>query len=166
VSVIRGTGRSRCPYPCAVATAIRTRTVAAAPQAVWDVLADFGSLSSWARNVDHSCLLEHGAAGVDVGTSRRVQVGRNTLVERVTDCAPATTLGYDIEGLPRRLRRVANCWTLAPTAQGFTAVTLTTTVEVGSNPVAAIAERAMCRLLTKQSDVMLAGLAERVEGRR
>lgn len=144
----------------------RTRTVAAAPQVVWDVLADFGSLSSWARNVDHSCLLEHGADGVAVGTSRRVQVGRNTLVERVTDCVPAATLGYDIEGLTRRLHRVANRWTLEPTPLGFTAVTVTTTVEIGTNPVARVAERAMCRLMTKQSDVMLAGLSQRVEERR
>ena len=149
-----------------MATKSRTRTVTAAPQVVWDVLADFGSLSSWARNVDHSCLLEHGPDGVGVGTSRRVQVGRNALVERVTDCTPPTCLGYDIEGLPRRLHRVSNCWTLTPTAQGFTAVTLTTTVEVGTNPVAQVAEQALCRLMTKQSDVMLAGLAERVEGRR
>jgi hypothetical protein len=103
---------------------------------------------------------------VGVGTSRRVQVGRNALVERVTDCTPPTTLGYDIEGLPRRLHRVSNCWTLTPTTQGFTAVTLTTTVEIGTNPVAQVAEQALCRLMTKQSDVMLAGLAERVEGRR
>ena len=60
---------------------------------------------------------------------------------------------------------MTNYWTLEPTAQGFTTVTLTTTVEVGNNPVARVAERAMCRLLTKQSDVMLAGLAQRVEGR-
>lgn len=140
--------------------------MAAVPQAVWDVLADFGSLSSWARNVDHSCLLEHGADGMGVGTSRRVQVGRNALVERITDFTPATTLGYDIEGLSRRLRRVTNCWTLEPMARGFTTVTLTTTVEVGNNPVARVAERAVCRLLAKQSDVMLAGLAQRVEGRR
>lgn len=132
---------------------------------MWDTLADFGSLSSWARNVDHSCLLEHAADGVGVGTSRRVQVGRNTVVERVTDCLAPTTLAYNIEGLPRRLHRVANCWSLAPTAQGFTAVTLTTTVEVGANPVAHIAERAMVRLLSKQSLEMLAGLAQRVEGR-
>ena len=78
----------------------RMRTLAAEPQAVWKVLADFGALSSWARNVDHSCLLEHGDDGVGVGTSRRVQVGRNTLVERVTDVIPGSTLAYDIEGLP------------------------------------------------------------------
>ena len=149
-----------------MATKSRTRTVAAAPQAVWDVLADFGSLSTWARNVDHSCLLQHGADGVALGTSRRVQIGRHTLVERVTDCAPSTTLGYDIEGLTRRLRRVANRWTLEPTAEGFTAVTVTTTVEIGPNPVARAAERALCRLMTNQSDVMLAGLSQRVEGRR
>jgi len=140
--------------------------MAATPQAVWDVLADFGSLSSWARNIDHSCLLEHGADGVAVGTSRRVQIGRNTLVERVTDCVPAASLGYEIEGLTRRLHRVANRWTLEPMAPGFTAVTVTTTVEIGTNPVARIAERAMCRLMTKQSDAMLAGLSQRVEDRR
>jgi hypothetical protein len=39
-------------------------------------------------------------------------------------------------------------------------------VEIGTNPVAQVAEQALCRLMTKQSDVMLAGLAERVEGRR
>jgi len=140
--------------------------MAAMPQTVWEVLADFGSLSAWARNVDHSCLLQHGADGVAVGTTRRVQIGRNTLVERVTDCTPTTALGYDIEGLTRRLHRVANRWTLEPAGSGFTAVTVTTTVEIGSNPVAQIAERAVCRLMTKQSDVMLAGLSQRLEDKR
>jgi len=140
--------------------------MAATPQTVWEVLADFGSLSAWARNVDHSCLLQHGADGVAVGTTRRVQIGRNTLVERITECVPAATLGYDIQGLTRRLHRVANRWTLEPTAPGFTAVSVTTTVEIGTNPVAQVAERAMCRLMMKQSDVMLAGLSQRVEGRR
>ena len=140
--------------------------MAATPQTVWEVLADFGSLSAWARNVDHSCLLQHGADGVAVGTTRRVQIGRNTLVERITECVPVATLGYDIQGLTRRLHRVANRWTLEPAAPGFTAVTVTTTVEIGTNPVAQFAERAMCRLMMKQSDVMLAGLSQRVEGRR
>ena len=140
--------------------------MAATPQTVWEVLADFGSLSAWARNVDHSCLLQHGADGVAVGTTRRVQIGRNTLVERITECVPVATLGYDIQGLTRRLHRVANRWTLEPTAPGFTAVSVTTTVEIGTNPVAQVAERAMCRLMMKQSDVMLAGLSQRVEGRR
>ena len=146
-----------------VARISRSRTIAAPPEAVWDVLADFGALSSWAANVDHSCLLEHGADGAAVGTSRRVQVGRDTLVERITEMTVPTALAYDVQGLPRRLRRIANRWTLTP-AGDSTDVTLTSTVDIGVNPVAAVAERAMCRLLAKQSDVMLAGLAERLEG--
>lgn len=142
----------------------RSRTIAASPQSVWDVLADFGAISAWADNVDHSCLLEHGPAGPGAGTSRRVQVGRDALVERITEFIPAASLAYDIEGLPRRLK-VANRWTLAPAGSG-TAVTLTSTVEIGANPVAGLAERAMCRFMSKQSDVMLAGLAARVEDPR
>ncbi|WP_407666377.1 SRPBCC family protein [Mycobacterium pinniadriaticum] len=142
----------------------RTRTVAAEPQPIWDVLADFGALSAWADNVDHSCLLEHGADGPQVGTSRRVQVGRNTLVERITDVSPPRTLGYDIEGLPSRLK-VGNRWTLTPTANGRSEVAVTTTVNLGANPVAGLVERVLGRFLAKQSDAMLAGLAKRMEAR-
>lgn len=141
----------------------RTRTLAAAPQAVWDVLADFGAISSWAPNVDHSCLLDHPASG-PVGSSRRVQVGRNTLVERITEYDAPVVLGYEIEGLPTRLRRVANRWELRPAGDGRTAVTLTGTVEIGANPLGRLAERVMCTVMGKQSDAMLAGLADRMEG--
>ena len=147
-----------------VAQISRSRTVAAAPQRVWDVLADFGRLSSWAAGVDHSCLLEHGVDGPSVGTSRRVQVGRETLVERITDIEAPVLLAYDIAGLPRRVRRVANRWTLTDSGSS-TDVTLTTTVEIAANPAAAVAERALCRFMARQSDTMLAGLAARVEGR-
>ena len=127
------------------------------------MLADFGSISAWASNVDHSCLLEHGDDPAAVGTSRRVQVGRDTLVERITDSVAPTTLRYSIEGLPRPLGRVANRWTITPFGDS-TAVTLTSTVDIGGNPLARVAEKAACRFMAKQSDVMLAGLARRVEG--
>jgi uncharacterized protein YndB with AHSA1/START domain len=154
---------ARAPaYADAVATVSRTRTVEAPVQAVWDVLADFGAISSWAANVDHSCILEHDPHG-PVGTSRRVQVGRNTLVERITEAAAPNTLAYDIEGLSHRLRRVANRWTLTPALRGGTAVTLTSTVEIGTNPLARVAERVLCPVLARQSDTMLTGLAQRVE---
>ncbi len=146
-----------------MATISRTRTVAAPASDVWNVLADFGSISAWAANVDHSCLLEHGEDPAAVGTSRRVQVGRDTLVERITDSTAPSTLRYTIEGLPRPLGRLANRWTVTPFG-GTAAVTLTSTVEIGANPLARIAEKAVCRFMAKQSDTMLAGLANRVEG--
>lgn len=141
----------------------RSRTIAAVPQQVWDVLADFGRSSSWAANVDHSCLLEHGSDGPAVGTSRRVQVGRNTLVERITEVRAPDVLAYDIDGLPRRFGRVVNRWALSP-RNSSTGVTLTTTVEIGTNPLTRVAERALCRFMARQSETMLDGLAARLEG--
>lgn len=144
----------------------RTRAIAAEPQAIWDVLADFGTISAWADIVDHSCLLSPAAEGVAVGTTRRVQTGRNTLVERITDFDSPNTLAYDIQGLPSQLSTVSNRWRLRPTANGSTEVTLTSTVEIGPRPFQQLAERVVSRLLAKQSDVMLAGLANRLESSR
>jgi uncharacterized protein YndB with AHSA1/START domain len=149
-----------------VADIQRTRIIAARVQEVWDVLADFGAISSWADNVDHSCILTSGADGAPVGTARRVQVKRDTLVERITEFDPPRALAYDIEGLPRLLRRVANRWTLAASAADSTVVTLTSTVEIGSRPAQKLAERVVCRVAARQSDSMLAGLASRLENAR
>jgi len=147
-----------------VAEIARSRTVAAEPKEVWDVLADFGSISSWADNVDHSCILNHGSE--PVGTTRRVQIGRNTLVERITEFDPTWALAYDVEGLPKRLHRFHNRWTLRRVQNGNTVVTLTSTVEIGSGPMQKLAERAICRVLVRQSGVLLTGLATRSEKAR
>ncbi len=149
-------------FDVGVADISRSRTIPAAPQAIWDVLADFGALSSWADGADHSCVLNRGPDGAPLGTTRRVQAGRNTLVERITDFDPPTTLAYDIEGLPKRLRKAVNRWTLSP-AGDATVVALTSTVGVGSGPAARLAERLVLRVMAKQSDTMLAGLARRLE---
>jgi carbon monoxide dehydrogenase subunit G len=143
-----------------VAEIARTRTVAADPQRVWDVLADFGAINSWVEKVDHSCILIDG--NEPIGTARRVQVGRDVLVERITEFDPARALACDIEGLPKRLRKVTNRWTLRPSGAA-TVVTLTTTVEIGPNPIQQVAQHVVCRVLARESDGMLAGLAKRVE---
>jgi uncharacterized protein YndB with AHSA1/START domain len=148
-----------------VADIHRSRGIAARPERIWDVLADFGAISSWAGNVDHSCILFSGADGVAVGTARRVQVKRDALVERITEFDPPRALAYDIEGLPSRVRRVINRWTIAPSGPG-SSVTLTSTVEIGSRPAQKLAERVLARFLARQSDVMLAGLANRLENAR
>ncbi|MGZ8746753.1 MAG: SRPBCC family protein [Mycobacterium sp.] len=142
----------------------RTRTITAAPQEVWDVLANFGALSTWVDRVDHSCVLTHGADG-PIGTVRRVQMGRQTLVERIVEFDPPHTLAYDIEGLPKRLRKVNNRWMLRPSGES-TVVTLTSTVEIGYGRIQNLAGRVMCRLMTRESDGMLAGLAKRLENSR
>ena len=142
----------------------RSRTIAAAPQQVWEVLADFGALSAWVDRVDHSSILVHGADG-PIGTARRVQMGRNTLVERIVEFDPRHALAYDIEGLPKRLRKVNNRWTLRPERQS-TVVTLTTTIEIGSGRIQQLAERVVCRAITRQSDDLLDGLAKRLENSR
>ncbi|MEE3063837.1 MAG: SRPBCC family protein [Actinomycetota bacterium] len=144
----------------------RTRIIAARVQEVWNVLADFGAIVSWADNVDHSCILSSGADGAPIGTTRRVQVRRDTLVERITEFDPPHALAYDIEGLPRLLGRVANRWTLAARSRDSTVVTLTSTVEIGPWPPQQLAERVVCQVLARQSDSMLAGLANRLENVR
>lgn len=144
----------------------RTRTVGVAPHEIWEILADFGSISSWADNIAHSCILVSGPDGGPLGSTRRLQVKRDALVERITEFDPPHALGYDIEGLPKRLRRVANRWTLAATAGGDSVVRVTSTVEIGSCPTQKIAERVLCRVLARQSAVMLAGLANRLESAR
>jgi uncharacterized protein YndB with AHSA1/START domain len=146
-----------------VADIQRTRNIAARPQEIWDVLADFGSLSSWADNADHSCILLHGPDGGPVGTARRVQIKRKAVVERITEFDPPRALAYDIEGLPHRLRRVTNRWTLAATTGDSTVVILTSMVEIGPRPSQKRAERVVCRLLAEESDSLLAGLANRLE---
>jgi Polyketide cyclase / dehydrase and lipid transport len=148
-------------YREAVADIDRSRTIAADPNAVWDVLADFGSISSWADNIDHSCILHHG--NQPIGTTRRVQIGRNTLVEQITEFEATRALAYDVEGLPPRLRRFTNRWSLRPGQAGKTVVTLTSTVEIGPGPLHKLAEQVVCRVHVRQSDLMLAGLANRLE---
>ncbi|OBJ51969.1 SRPBCC family protein, partial [Mycobacterium sp. 1423905.2] len=137
-----------------VAQISRSQRILAPTQTVWELLADFGALSSWADNADHSSVLNRGPGGGLLGATRRVQMGSNVLVERVTECEAPTTLAYDIEGMPILLRKVANRWTLRP-AGAATVVTLASTVEVGASLPARAAEWVMLRLMAKQSDSML-----------
>jgi len=149
-----------------VADIHRTRTIAAGIGDIWAVLADFGSISSWAQNADHSCILFSGPDHGAVGTVRRVQVKRETLVERIVEFDPPRVLAYDVEGLPKFLGRLTNRWTLAPAGADETFVTVTSTVEIGPHAMQTLAERGVCRLVARQSDSMLAGLANRLENAR
>ena len=141
------------------------------PQEVWDRLADFEAISAWADNVDHSCLLHPGGEGssVGMGATRRVQVGRRTLVERVVVWDEPKRLTYQIEGLPPVVTSVQNEWRLRSLAAGeggavdtrvdHTRVTLATTVACGPRPPQKLVARLIARRMAGDSDTMLSGLA-------
>ncbi len=141
----------------------RSRTIAAPPHAIWDLLADFGSLGSWADDVDHASILRHGQDG-PLGTTRRVQLGRNTFVEQIIEFDPPLIMAYRISGLPKLVRSAVNRWTLN-SENGATVVTLTNTIGIDAGPLARAAEWTACRGLAKQSERLLAGLARRLENK-
>ena len=143
----------------------RTTRVATPASEVWAVLADFAAISTWAPNVEHSCLLTARTAGV--GAVRRVQAGRATLRETVTVWEPESKLSYSIAGLPSVIKSITNTWQLSPagngTDDGRTAVSLVSDIAVGQRPPHRVAGRIVGRMLGSASDVMLEGLTQHLE---
>jgi len=135
-------------------------SIARPPGDVWAALADFGGISWWAPNVDHSCLTTSQSEGA--GTVRRVQVGRNALLERVVEWEPGERLAYAIEGLPQVVRAAVNTWSLE-SDQNATAVTLRTHVDTGPQPPRQLVARVIGRAMSKASVQMLAGLKAHLE---
>ena len=141
-------------------------SIAPPPEDVWAALADFGGISRWAPNVDHSCLTTSQSEGA--GTVRRVQVGRNALLERVVEWEPGDRLAYAIEGLPPVLRTAVNTWTLEASQSlegdgSATEVTLRTLVDAGAQPPRQVVARVVARVMGKASVQMLAGLKDHLE---
>ena len=130
-------------------------TISRSADAVWAVLADFGAISRWAPNVDHSCLTTEQRQGV--GATRRVQVGRNAFLERIVEWEPGRRLAYAIDGLPPVVRSVTNTWTLEASGNSTT-VTLASAVDTGPRPPRQLVARIVSRALAKASREMLAGL--------
>lgn len=137
----------------------RSTTVAAAPETVWSVLADFGALAAWVPLVQHSCLLSEQTDGV--GAVRRVQIAFQTLVERVTVWDPPSVLAYTIDGLPPIVGTAINTWRITP--NGDTSdVVLTTEIATGVNPIRRVAAKKALERLALASEVMLGALATTV----
>ena len=143
-----------------MAEILETTTIARSPNDVWSVLADFGGIGRWAPNVEHSCLAAEQGDGV--GAVRRVQVGRNALLERVVEWQPGHKLAYVIEGLPPVVRSVTNTWELEGSGAATT-VTLTSRIDTGPRPPQQVVARLFGRVLGKASQEMLAGLKTHLE---
>ena len=133
----------------------RTATVEAAPDDVWAVLADFGAMSGWVPMIQHSCLLSEQSEGI--GTVRRVQIARQTLVERATAWDPPRELAYDIEGLPPIVGTAHTTWRVAP-AEGGSDIVLTTRIDTGRNPIRFLVAWKVLERMATASELMLAGL--------
>ena len=114
----------------------RSRRIAASPEQVWEVLAAFDKISDWAPAVDHSSYLTSKSGGV--GSSRRVQIGRMTLVETVMEWEEGRLLSYRIEGLPPVVESVENTWKLDSDSDATT-VSLTINIVPGHRPPAKLA---------------------------
>jgi uncharacterized protein YndB with AHSA1/START domain len=141
-------------------TVEKTRHVNAPPSAVWKALADFAAIAEWAPNCDHSSWAGERREGP--GTVRRVQAGRITLLETVTEWQPDQSLAYQLTGLPPQAGTVTNRWQLEPAGTG-THATLTTTIEPLPGPPGAIVSRVLGRQLARADERMLTGLAHRLE---
>lgn len=138
--------------------ATRSAELDASVDEVWEVLGDFGAISGWASNIDHSCLISEQVEGV--GTVRRIQAGRTTVIERVTGWDPPSSLSYEIEGLPL-VRSVTNTWAIEPRGTG-SRVSLTSRVDAGPRPPQKLISAALARGMARASKVILAGLKERL----
>lgn len=138
----------------------RSTTVTRPAEQVWQQLADFGEISRWASSVDHSCLLRDAPGTVGVGTVRRVQLGRRTLLERVVAWQPPTLLSYEIQGLPPVVRGARTTWVVEPTGEDRTLVTVVNRLEGGPLPPQRLAATVLARVMARASQQLLEALAE------
>jgi hypothetical protein len=137
---------------------------------VWATLADFGAISAWAPNVDHSSLLNDDAPDPDgasrIGLVRRIQTGRRTILERVVRWDDGTALAYELEGLPKVIRSARNEWRLEPTGPAATQVSLTSTVDCGPRPPQQLVARLVAKKMAKESELLMSGLTRSLEADR
>jgi hypothetical protein len=133
----------------------RRRIIEVSYGAVWELLADFESISTWADFVDHASLMTEQTEGV--GMTRRIQMGRTTVTETVTAWEPGVTFSYVIGGLPPVIESVTNTWRLGASGDS-TVVLLSTDVRTGARPPQRAIGKAVARRLAKSSEAMLSGL--------
>ncbi len=129
-------------------TIVRTRRIAASPAAIWEVLADFGSLSDWASIASESHLVGDQTEGV--GMVRKAKGRGITLVETITEWEPGTAMTYTVEGLPF-VRGAQQRWTFSPATDGDggTEVTLTNQLDPGDRVIRKFLTHAVLKRVSK-----------------
>lgn len=99
-----------------------TGTSAAAPEAVWALLADITTWSSWGAWDSAVLRSEAPGGGEAVGAVRELRLGRNRSVEELTALEPGRRMAYRLIGGNLPVRDYAAEVTLAPTPEGGTAI--------------------------------------------
>lgn len=139
----------------------RSRHLAHDPSAIWAVLARFDRIVDWAPKVSHSTFTTEQHEGI--GTARRVQVGRQALIETVTIWEPERSLAYAITGLPPLVAGVTNRWDINADVDGRTFVTMTSVIDPGPGAKGKVGSRVLKVPLGQAGDSMLGGLAAHLD---
>ena len=92
------------------------------------------------------------------GTARRIQMGRTTIIETITDWESGAMFSYAISGLPPVIGSVTNTWLIGASGNS-TMVSLTTEIDAGARPPRRLVAGVVGRRLGRSSDAMLAGLS-------
>lgn len=91
--------------------------IAHPPEAVWEVLADFGSVAKWAPRMKDSRITSGQINGV--GTRRVMRhVWGFRIVETVTSWDQGVGFSYRLDQAPAPLRGVVETWRVEPEADG------------------------------------------------
>ena len=137
--------------------------IAAPRDEVWAVLSRLDQIGRWAPGVDHASYTTEATEGI--GAARRIQAGRQTLLETITTWREPATLAYRLEGLPPIVGTVTNRWDLTVMSGATTTATLTTIIDPGGNRAGKVVARGLIRVLGRASTGMLEGLAAHLAAR-
>jgi uncharacterized protein YndB with AHSA1/START domain len=103
-----------------------TETVHAPPDAVWAVLADFGTEHRWTRTLAHC---ERDTAVVGVGTVRtctlpKPLMGRTVVREELTAFEPGRALAYTLDGPAGPFQTASSYWSTSQGVEDTTVLTV------------------------------------------
>lgn len=99
-----------------------TGTSSAPPEAVWALLADVTTWSSWGAWDSATLQREAPGGGEDVGAVRELRLGRTRSVEELTALEPGRRMAYRLTGGNLPVRDYAAEVTLSPTPEGGTEI--------------------------------------------
>lgn len=137
-------------------------TIDAAPDRVWEILADFGNIYRWNPSVKHSHLTSEATAGP--GTGRHCDLGYAGLDEVVTAWEPGETLAIAVTGTgPNPVATAAVTFRLEPAGAEQTTVALDIDYSARGGAVGRLMAPMVDTQLSKGMRALLAGLKEYAE---